>query len=242
MRNIDNLIEIGLKPGEAKVYVALLELGEASVQETAHASGLQRPNCYSLLEELRKKKLATVLVSSRGRRYAAENPKRLKELVTDKLKQFEEVLPILQASFSASPLKPLVRYYEGRESILQLYEEILASGAYDAVYSPEFLLKEMGNLVEYFGKVVSKRKIKMREIITGTVTPSYYKEIFREPLQTIRYLSPDQPTRMEFILFENRLALVAYRPSIHALVIEGSDIIQTMRIFFEQLWNSARKT
>lgn len=241
MQYIETLIETGLKEAEAKAYNALLELGEASVQTIAHQSGLQRPNCYAVLENLRQKGLASLAVSNRGRRYMAGDPQRLKQLLSDKTQKLDKVLPLLQSSFNSSPQKPRVRYYEGRDSIHQLYEEILNYKEYDAVYSPEFLLEEMDEYVNYFGEIVAKRKIKMREIITGKIVPEHYRRLFHEPLQQVRYLSPQESTRTEFIIYENKLALLAYRPSVHALVVEGSDIIQTMRLMFEELWKVATK-
>lgn len=236
MKSYDAVTEAGLKESETKVYLAVLELGEATVQEVAYQSGLQRPNCYAVLESLRKIGLVSLGAGDRGRRYIAEDPRRLKKLLTERLDHLDEALPLLQANYSRSPSRPRVRYYEGKDSIYRLYEDILNSGRYDAVYSPEFIQKEVGDYVEYFGKIVAERKIKMREIITGQVVPDHYGKIFHEPLQQVRYLSPQESSRTEFIIYENKLALLAYRPSVHALVVEGSDIIQTMRLMFEELW------
>lgn len=241
MKEIDTLVDVGLKPAEAKVYLALLDLGESAVQAVAHKAGLQRPNCYSVLEALRKKGLVSLSVSDRGRRYVAENPKRLKQLISERLTRLDEALPILESSFRASPSKPIVRYYEGRDNIYQLYEEILKTKEYACVYSPEFLVGEMNDYLGPFGELVAKRKIKMREIITGNYVPEHYGKVFHEPLQQVRFMSPDKPTQTEFIIYGDKLALLAYRPTNHALVIEGSDIIQTMRLLFEELWKHATK-
>lgn len=241
MKSYDVITEAGLKEGEAKVYLAILELGEATVQEVAYRSGLQRPNCYVVLESLRKIGLVSLGAGNRGRRYIAEDPRRLKKLLTERVEHFDEVLPQLQANYSKSPSRPRVRYYEGKDSIYRLYEEILSGGSYDGVYSPEFLQDEVGNYIEYFGNIVVKRKIKMREIITGKVVPAHYSKIFHEPLQQVRYLAPKKPARTEFILYQNKVALLAYQPTVHALVIEGSDILQTMQLLFDELWKISSK-
>lgn len=239
MNQSDVLVSSGLRASEAKVYAALLELGESSVQEIAIKAKLQRPNCYTVLESLRDKGLVSLSVKERGRRYVAEDPAKLKLLARQKLEQLDEALPRLRSVFNAAPAKPKVRYFEGKENIKQLYDEVLEAGSYDGVYSPEFIEKEMGDYVEYFGRVVAKKKIKMREIITGPLLPDYYPKIFKSPLQQYRFMSPKENTYSEFMLYENKLALTSYRPNVHALIIEGSDIVQTMRIMFEELWKNA---
>jgi len=52
---IENLARLGLKEYEAKVYVALVGLGETNVRRIHEVSGVPRPRVYDVLNELAKK-------------------------------------------------------------------------------------------------------------------------------------------------------------------------------------------
>ncbi len=52
---IENLVQLGLKEYEAKIYVALVGLGEANVRRIHEASGVPRPRVYDVLNALDEK-------------------------------------------------------------------------------------------------------------------------------------------------------------------------------------------
>ncbi len=52
---IENLVLLGLKEYEAKIYVALVGLGEANVRRIHEVSGVPRPRVYDVLNELAAK-------------------------------------------------------------------------------------------------------------------------------------------------------------------------------------------
>lgn len=56
----DQLERLGLEEGEARVYLALLDLGTAKAREVADGAGLGRTTVYRLLENLADRGLVTV--------------------------------------------------------------------------------------------------------------------------------------------------------------------------------------
>lgn len=52
---VANLVQLGLKEYEAKIYVALVGLGDANVRRIHEVSGVPRPRVYDVLNELGKK-------------------------------------------------------------------------------------------------------------------------------------------------------------------------------------------
>ena len=53
--NIKILEEIGLTPGEIKVYLALLKIGQSSTGAIANESQVSRSKIYTILDKLAKK-------------------------------------------------------------------------------------------------------------------------------------------------------------------------------------------
>lgn len=234
MSSISLLEEIGLKEREAEVYLALLELGEASVQEIAEKASLQRPNCYAVLESLAKKGLAHLHVRKGAQRYSAEDPDQLRIMLKHKEEVLQAALPALRSVHNQAPGKPGVHFHEGNEQIFSLYREILQSKAYKCIWSPEYLLPILGDFVEEFGRVVDERGIEAQEIVTGNVRIEN-----TSTTRQVRYLLPGQAAETDIMLFNNRLALISYTPKAQGLVIESAGIVQTFSLLFEALWQTS---
>ena len=117
----DNILEekLGLEENEAKVYLALLELGAATVSEIAKKSGITRTNGYHVLQKLSWSGLVNI-VSGKGKKikYSAEHPRRLIQVATNKKSLWEEkvndlkkILPDLISLYKVAD-KPVIRYQD----------------------------------------------------------------------------------------------------------------------------------
>lgn len=51
----EHLVQLGLKEYEARVYIALVGLGEANVRRVHEVSGIPRPRVYDVLNALDRK-------------------------------------------------------------------------------------------------------------------------------------------------------------------------------------------
>ena len=90
------LLELGLTDKEAGVYLAMLELGPASVQEIARKSGVNRSTSYLTIEALKERGLASS--STRGKKmlFTAESPSRLAAVLNREREMLEQKKQKLQ--------------------------------------------------------------------------------------------------------------------------------------------------
>ncbi len=108
----DSLQQLGLSENEASVYVALLGLGRASVQDIASEAGIKRPTTYLVLDELRKKGFVLKEPHTKRSLYTAKDPE---EAIQERL------LEINKAAKSIPELKAIQKrmdtvnllYFEG---------------------------------------------------------------------------------------------------------------------------------
>ena len=63
---LTQLKHIGLSENEAKVYLAMLELGPSPVLEIAAKAGINRPTAYAQIESL--KKMGLVSMQTKGKK------------------------------------------------------------------------------------------------------------------------------------------------------------------------------
>src|SRR3989344_3494554 len=129
---LDSLKKIGLSENEAKVYLALLELGSSTAQQVAQKAELKRPTTYVQLESLMKRGLATSFEKNTKTMFRAEDPEHLRQ-VLDKEKEeqkekagtLEKILPGLGNLYISAGERPRVRFFEGLSGLKTIQDEFL---------------------------------------------------------------------------------------------------------------------
>src|SRR3989338_10454756 len=125
------LQNIGLNEKQAKIYLALLELGKGTVVEIAKKSELKRPITYIVLDGLRKKGLVSELPAKKRKIFVAEDPAVLEKNNRQNLDEFRDMLPMFRALYNRAA-KPKIKFYDSKDAIESLYyNEIFPS---DKIY------------------------------------------------------------------------------------------------------------
>ncbi len=123
--SIETLKHLGLSDNEIKVYLANLELGQATVQALARKSGVKRTTIYMVIESLQAKGLVSQSKKAKKTVWLAEDPESLVALSEERAQALKKALPELKSIFNIPGAKPKVRFYEGKEGYLMVYESIL---------------------------------------------------------------------------------------------------------------------
>lgn len=123
---IPQLKQLGLSSGEAKVYLAVLELGQASVTRIAQKARLKRTSCYGLIDALRERGFVRQTKAGKRTVYDAADPRVFLDILADQTKAAQLLLPTLRALAGAVDKKPQVFFFEGRDGLKHLYKETLA--------------------------------------------------------------------------------------------------------------------
>ena len=129
---LKNLTEFGLSEKEAKIYVSLLELGEATAFEISSQSGINRSSTYVVLEALGKKGLVGLSGDKKVRRYIAVSPEAIAQMSRATAKKhgqiesnIKSILPELNALNKNLVQKPKVRVFDGLEGLMNAMTEFL---------------------------------------------------------------------------------------------------------------------
>lgn len=78
------LTESGFSRGEAKTYIALLDLKEANASEISKKSQIHRVNIYDILKKLEEKGLVSEIIINSKKIYRPSNPYHLVEVINQK--------------------------------------------------------------------------------------------------------------------------------------------------------------
>ena len=87
IRALENL---GLTPGEIKVYLALVKLGQTTSGPLVDESGVSVSKIYNVLDRLAKKGLASHIVKQRVKHFQAADPNRLLDYLKEKEADLEK--------------------------------------------------------------------------------------------------------------------------------------------------------
>ncbi len=119
------LTDIGLPELEAKVYLAILQLGETTVLKISRATEIKRTTIYHVIESLKQKGLVSEDVQGLKSFLVAEDPQKLSQLLNARAKTFEGILPILSAQYQTKNKTGDTKIYIGAQAIRSVYDSLL---------------------------------------------------------------------------------------------------------------------
>ena len=120
-----SLMDLGLSLNEARIYEALVDLGEASVNTISVKTKINRSNVYDAMERLCEKGLTSELFVKSQKHYKAMHPRRLLELLKEKQEEVEAILPELAKKFEFHKEKEEGYFHRGIEAYKNYMFDIL---------------------------------------------------------------------------------------------------------------------
>lgn len=119
------LKSLNLSEAQAAMYLATLELGQATMQAIAKKSGIKRTSIYNFIEEMKERQLIVETRKKKRNVYSAVAPSNLVEIEKARLRELEVLMPELTAIQNKGRNKPRVTFYEGLEGIKEVYADSL---------------------------------------------------------------------------------------------------------------------
>lgn len=242
----EKLRYMGLSENEAKVYMAMLELGPSVIVEIARKAGTNRPTTYVQVESLKKKGLVSTQAKGKKQLFIAESPEKLELLIDSELKTVESkknelnnLLPELLNLFNTSGQRPHVKFFEGREGVLALQKEFLKTDdtpicgitSFDSVFE---IFPEYENT--YMKKRVQK-KTPSKIIYTSKKGP-ILKQSDETSLRESKYIEPDKlPLGVDITILKDKVAIIALKGKVSGTLIEDKEVADSFRAIFELVWN-----
>lgn len=243
---INELKKIGLSDKEARVYLAGLELGKASIQDIAKKSGVNRTTVYVMAASLEKRGLMKTMKVGKRIFFVSESPDTFLEVLKKSKKEIEEteaeikdILPELKSLFNIAPGRPKIRFFEGEEVYGRVLEDLFESGAkefleiIDADLARSFVSEEKSKI--HYKKRI-ERGIRLKAIYTRKDGPFRNKLELNEE----RFIEKDKfPVSGDVFIYGDRVGMSSVGQTNIGVIIESKEISNTMRTLFNLAWNSA---
>ncbi|MEI7621377.1 MAG: helix-turn-helix domain-containing protein [Candidatus Moraniibacteriota bacterium] len=237
-----DLLQADFSEKEAKVYLAILELGEGNIAEITQKSKLKRATVYLEIEALKNKGYVSLVRRKKRNIYMAENPKRIEDRLKEKTETINKLMPQLLSIANAMDHKPKVRYFEGVEGVKEAYKDTLQYKGTEILgwYSNDRIdYFDKSFILDYYMQKRIAQKIPMRMFAVQSTFMNSMNAKDPLHLRQMKIIKSDQFFfSAEINLYsKDKIAIIAHRENI-ALIIESKKIYDTLKSIFELMWLS----
>ncbi|MEK7574776.1 MAG: helix-turn-helix domain-containing protein [Patescibacteria group bacterium] len=243
-----NLQSFGFSEKEVDVYIALLELGRATVSKISLKAGINRTTGYDILGSLVSKKLASVSGKEPKQEYAPEPPTAVTEYLKRQIsqtegfiKQSEKILPELNVLYSLEN-RPKIRFYEGTDGLEYVYEDTLTSSEPIRAYANvDDMHKALPNYFPKYYKQRAEKNISIRAIVPETTIGRERKKQDKdEKRETALVSSEKYYFSPEINIYDNKVMIASWREKL-GIIIESEEIADAMKKIYELAWAEAKR-
>ena len=227
-----------LNDGQRRVYLALLQLGTASVSQVADYAQIKRPNAYNLISELEAYGYVHQVVGDKVKTYAAADPNKIMAELKEGVKTFEEMLPYLHAVERRNG-KPYVQYYSGLDGVKKAFSQIHKPKNARYVTSFERNQEAIPEEVERWKKLYKSGKAATdaRHILTNTEHDRTFSELLTNGNQLVRFLSPEMSLNVDIALVDDKVFLTSFEEGIHVTVIRSAATYKALCALYDLAWD-----
>lgn len=236
----ENILKtLGLTSMQGRVYIAALELGEATMQALARKSGVNRSTIYTFIDDLKERGFILEAKKYKRNVYVAAHPEALVEMQKNRVRDLENLLPELLAINNKSDKKPRVTFFEGFDGVEEAYKDQLRVKkeilAYEDVENLKGELPQ--RIFDWFPKERARRDILIRTISRDTPLAREFSQRNRGLLRETKFLQAPH-FKTDINIYGDKVSLIDLQAaSPFAVIIENRNLAETMRTVWKQLWD-----
>jgi predicted transcriptional regulator len=238
------LIKLGLTESEAKVYLAMLKLGEHGMQNIAREAKISRTAAYEIVSTLQKKGLVSEITRGKKTVFAAEDPEKLNAYFEQRIKDIHTELDTLRRItpelrvMQGGGDKSRVRFFTGKEGLQALFRDVELVAPRD--------LYELSNIDAVYESLDANLLTRARSVIDydRTKVKMLYKGSPRQHSRNVEMRYHPQAAgdfQGDIWIYANRLAFINFTSRLEVVIIDNQVFSDTLRAMFLAAWNSAQE-
>jgi HTH-type transcriptional regulator, sugar sensing transcriptional regulator len=242
---IEEIEDLGLSNAETKVYISLLKQGETKTGILIDKTNLQSSTVYHVLGSLLEKGLVSFILKGKIKYYKAEDPKILLELLDQKKRNIEKILPKLNEIKNINKEHQSAKVYKGIKGLTTAMNDILNTMKKNeeyyffqapkqnifnprvALFFRNYHLKRSNKGIRVKGLALNTSKQKVLEIFKGIKNSK------------LRFIDEFLPTGL--IIYKNKIITLDFEETPTAFVIQSDTVANSYKQFFEERWKIAKK-
>lgn len=244
------LQDLGLGDREAKIYLALLELGQATISELAKKTRLERTSCYGYLQRLAE----LGLIAEDFRKYGKKiTPLPLKKVVAllerrqRKLRrrslELQDLIPVIEKQYKLKVQMPKIRYFEGLDGAREIYWDSLSKAGITILNytSADDCLNYIPKLIKEYVEERSRKHIKVKVLTSqlSAETLKYMEETSQPSGREYKVLPKGFDLTSEYLIYQDKVANISLNPDpdkIWGTIIQDKELARNQKKIFNLVW------
>jgi len=241
----EELRQLDLTKTETVIYLSLLESGVSSPPQLAKKTGIARTNTYNVLVSLIKKGLIEEHKEGKRKTYLARDPQALVNTIDRKREVLMRLLPDLRLLHATQKNKPKIKFYDGWESVKEIYLQATESKEILAIGSTKRLVDLDAKFFADFEETLKARGVILLDVLTFSsreVAENTTSSLLGDLYDYV--LLPQQvgDTMTDILVWDDHVALMSLEAPIFGTVITNPLIAHSFRVIGKILVQSLKKT
>ncbi len=247
---LEYLEQCELSEIEAKLYLALLETGPATIRDLAERINIKRTTGYFHIDLLIEKGLVMKLVKDSQKLVAVYPPEEsLKNLVERNLqkaeqlnKNFPDIIQTIQTTLPQfkDVSDAEIRYYKGKNGVKKIYEEALKSNELRSYVKIVDTGGIFSNNVDLFNNAFKQNpNLTVKEILYDSpLAKEQAPQVLSKKNQySYKFIPSDTKLSSEDILiYDGKVAIINYNSNISIIVLKSADYYRNSKELFDLIW------
>ena len=244
---VGQLTNLGLTQGEAKVYLAMIQIGPSRVGKIVEISGVSQSKVYNVLDRLILKGLASYNLQDNIKHFQSLEPSRLHEYIQrkeDEIRRQKEGLAQIINNLSKNVYatkRSTSEIFAGERSLRSAYMTILSDSKKGDIlryfYPYPDAHENASPFYSRFYKYQKSKGLIERGIVNSDFKNSqHFKEIPKDV--KLRHVNFPLPGTID--IFTNKLLIIDWK-TITGILITSSEITGIFADYFDSVWKIAQR-
>lgn len=246
---IKTLNEAGLTEGEARVYLALLKLGQSTTGPLIEESKVANSIIYRILDKLIEMGIVSYITKEKTKYFKAENPNKIIEYLEEKKQKIEEskdkitsLLPtLLKLASDEETSTSVYEGFKGFQTAFEHYYQKLKKG--EEYYSWGVYPIQDEKYHIYWEKDHIRRKksgIKCKLLFNQGTDKEILKNRNKFWGCEARYMPSLMKTPAWFMVYKNVTGIFLQSKKPVVVEIVNQEIADSFKAYFDDLWNKSK--
>lgn len=244
--NKDILVQIGLTQGEAKIYLALLDLGQSTTGPIVEKSGVSTSKTYKILKRLQSNGLVSHIIKRNVAHWSAANPKRIIEILDEQEKEIvsrkrevENIMPELIKKIEAVKEKQQAEVYIGIKGMISVFNDetsYFEENPKEINYVIDVTKGYTKQIYDFFRRLELKRdKMKVRrKFLFGEDARGTMQFVEKSRYCKIRYLPYSSIVSINIYGKISFISIFSEEPIF--FVMKSKEISESFKEYFKIIW------
>ncbi|MBW3011017.1 helix-turn-helix domain-containing protein [Candidatus Woesearchaeota archaeon] len=232
------LEDLGLNKNEARVYLALNELGTSTVHNIANKSGVHRTNVYDSLKKLINRGLVSFMVREKVNFYETTSPENLVNMLKHKETELQRILPQLKLREKMAQHEGQTFILKGTQAFISALNNLIEFGEPIFVFGaspPDNVRPHVG----LFHETRIKKKIPIK-VLYHFNDKERMKFAQKLSHTEVRYCDSQVNSPVTNCVCGDQVLLALWTKAPYVIQIKNKEIADAYKKYFEMLWNISK--